>query len=623
MSSFFCMPFSCNRQIDSFDRRQCNLQTVPHDVERYARWLEELLLDCNHIKELPKCIFRCTRLRRLSLRDNDIYRLPPEISHLVSLVELNLGRNDISDIPEELKNCKLLQIVDLSSNPITRLPATITQLPTLTKLMLNDVSLTVLPADIGQLAELRELEVRDNLIRTLPPSLCQLTKLQVLDLGQNELDLLPPNIGNMLALRELYVDNNDLELLPEEITKCRQLDSLDACENRLRQLPDDIGHLEHLTELNVSNNCISDIPHSIGRLKRLVTLKAEKNAINQLTQAIGSCVSLEEIQLTSNNISEIPSSIGNLTRLKFLHMDQNHLTTIPPTIGGCAALTTLTLRENQISELPMDIGKCERMSVLDLCSNRLSYLPFTINVLFKLQALWLSENQSQAMLKLQQERDPRTGVKVLTCYLLPQHGGQAPESERPAAKQAFVGGPKVHFPDMNNTVEEEKNMPLGNFERHGTPHPKPHAAKMKKNTIDGHIIHHDDEQGHPSNIALQPKRSTDNSFVTSPTQSNGAPGTSSTVLPPRSALRLPPVPVQQYVPENHTTTPGDHDSGTATGSAHSSQQQLNNYERSVAFATGTEEEHRQARLKRVNTPHYGKQKAGQRPTNPTEVPSRK
>lgn len=31
--------------------------------------------------------------------------------------------------------------------------------------------------------------------------------------------------------------------------------------------------------------------------------------------------------------------------------------------------------------------------------------------------------------------------------------------------------------------------------RHDTPHPKPQATKFKKNTnIDGHVIHHDDDQ---------------------------------------------------------------------------------------------------------------------------------
>lgn len=68
----------------------------------------------------------------------------------------------------------------------------------------------------------------------------------------------------------------------------------------------------------------------------------------------------------------------------------------------------------------MEIGKLTNLRVLDVCNNRLSYLPFTINVLFNLQALWISENQSQALLKLSQEVEPKTGLKVLTCYLLPQ-----------------------------------------------------------------------------------------------------------------------------------------------------------------------------------------------------------
>lgn len=52
---FKCMPFlACNRQVDSLDKRQCNLEHIPDDVARYARSLEELLLDSNHIKELSK-----------------------------------------------------------------------------------------------------------------------------------------------------------------------------------------------------------------------------------------------------------------------------------------------------------------------------------------------------------------------------------------------------------------------------------------------------------------------------------------------------------------------------------------------------------------------------------------
>ena len=53
---FKCIPIfrGCNRQIDYIDKRHCSLPTVPEDIFRYARTLEELLLDANHIRDLPK-----------------------------------------------------------------------------------------------------------------------------------------------------------------------------------------------------------------------------------------------------------------------------------------------------------------------------------------------------------------------------------------------------------------------------------------------------------------------------------------------------------------------------------------------------------------------------------------
>ncbi|KAK5974554.1 hypothetical protein GCK32_000806 [Trichostrongylus colubriformis] len=577
MPSFFCIPLACNRQIDSLDRRQNNLQAVPHDIDRY-RGLEELLLAMNHIKELPKTLFRLTKLRLLDLSDNDIFCVPPEIASLTNLVELNLSRNDISDLPEQLKECRLLMILDLSSNPITRLPETIAHCVSLTHLGLNDVSLTQLPADIGQLVNLRSLEARDNLIRSLPTSITLLKNLQVVDLGQNELDQLPAEMGCLESLRELYIDSNDLETLPEQITKCRLLEQLDASENRLSTLPEEFGDLSELTDVNLSDNELQTIPNSIGRLKKLTILKLEKNHIHQLTQSIGSCEQLTELFLTHNLLQELPSSIGNLRNLKNLNVDQNKLSAIPTTIGGCTSLTVLSLRENEITEIPMDIGKCERLTVLDLCNNRLSHLPFTINVLFKLQALWLSENQSQAMLKLQVERDPRTGVKVLSCYLLPQLSAH-PQNDRAGHNRAFVGGPKVHFPDQDATVDDEK-LPIGQFERHDTPHPKP--QKLKKSSIDGHVIHHDGQTpNQPVTLALSKKPG--NSIDTSPTT---APQPA-----PRSALKFQSVPPTEYEPEHST-------------SVHEPQILDRGQAKNVAFTSDVPEAPSTCRLKRINTPHF-------------------
>lgn len=53
---FRCIPLfrACNRHVEYIDRRHSNLNNVPDDVFRYARTLEELLLDANQIRDLPK-----------------------------------------------------------------------------------------------------------------------------------------------------------------------------------------------------------------------------------------------------------------------------------------------------------------------------------------------------------------------------------------------------------------------------------------------------------------------------------------------------------------------------------------------------------------------------------------
>lgn len=50
-----CMPlWRCNRHVESVDRRHSSLHTVPEEIYRYSRSLEELLLDSNQLRELPK-----------------------------------------------------------------------------------------------------------------------------------------------------------------------------------------------------------------------------------------------------------------------------------------------------------------------------------------------------------------------------------------------------------------------------------------------------------------------------------------------------------------------------------------------------------------------------------------
>ncbi|TKS87573.1 Protein scribble -like protein [Collichthys lucidus] len=415
-----CIPlWRCNRHVESVDKRHCNLQTVPDEVFRYSRSLEELLLDANQLKDLPKPFFRLLNLRKLGLSDNEIQRLPPEVANFMQLVELDISKNDIPEIPESIKFCRALEIADFSGNPLSRLPDGFTQLRALAHLALNDVSLQTLPNDIGNLANLVVLELRENLLKSLPTSLSFLVKLEQLDLGANELEVLPDTLGALPNLRELWLDRNQLSSLPPELGNLRRLVCLDVSENRLEELPSELNGLLALTDLLLTQNLLEVVPDSIGSLKQLSIFKVDQNRLTHLTDSIGECENLTELVLTENLLQSLPRSLGKLKKLTNLNVDRNRLGSVPKELGGCASLNVLSLRDNRLGKLPAELADATELHVLDVAGNRLQNLPFALTNL-NLKAMWLAENQSQPMLKFQTEDDERTGEKVLTCYLLPQ-----------------------------------------------------------------------------------------------------------------------------------------------------------------------------------------------------------
>ncbi|XP_040978822.1 protein scribble homolog isoform X45 [Aquila chrysaetos chrysaetos] len=485
-----CMPplWRCNRHVEALDRRHCSLQAVPEEIYRYSRSLEELLLDANQLRELPKPFFRLLNLRKLGLSDNEIQRLPPEVANFMQLVELDISRNDIPEIPESIKFCKSLEIADFSGNPLSRLPEGFTQLRSLGHLALNDVSLQSLPNDIGNLANLVTLELRENLLKSLPTSLSFLVKLEQLDLGGNDLEVLPDTLGALPNLRELWLDRNQLSALPPELGNLRRLVCLDVSENKLEQLPNEVSGLVALTDLLLSQNLLEYIPDGIGQLKQLSILKVDQNRLTEVTESIGDCENLSELILTENMLTALPKSLGKLAKLTNLNVDRNRLTSLPAEIGGCANLNVLSLRDNRLALLPPELANTTELHVLDVAGNRLQNLPFALTNL-NLKALWLAENQSQPMLKFQTEDDEKTGEKVLTCYLLPQQPSPSLENllqnsvdeswtdtnlNRVSVIQ-FLDEPKVDD-------EEESGAERRGLQRRATPHPS--ELKVMKKVIE-------------------------------------------------------------------------------------------------------------------------------------------
>uniref|UniRef100_UPI00358F3A4F erbin isoform X2 n=1 Tax=Myxine glutinosa TaxID=7769 RepID=UPI00358F3A4F len=422
--------------VSAIDYSHCCLQQVPKDVFIFERTLHELNLDANQLEELPKALFNCMALRRLTVSDNDISILPLSVSNLDNLCELDVSKNGIQEIPENIKSCKQLRTLDASVNPIIKLPEGLTQLTNLTELYMNDAFLEILPANFGRLTALHVLELRENHLSTLPQSMGALTELERLDIGSNEFREWPTPLEELFSLKELWMDSNQLAVLPEAVGRLEQLTYLDVSKNQLEHLEPGITGCSNLQDLYLSSNILQTLPDNLGSLINLTTFKVDDNQLISLPDTLGQLQALEELDCSSNELSVLPSSIGRLRNIRTLIADENHFVELPPEIGSCQNVTVLSLRCNELQRLPPEMGQMERLMVLNITHNRLSHLPLAFTNLRQLMAIWLSDNQSKSLIPLQTEERPDTGEKVLTNYMFPQQPRRE-ETERKSDSGSF------------------------------------------------------------------------------------------------------------------------------------------------------------------------------------------
>uniref|UniRef100_A0A8C7RTF4 Leucine rich repeat containing 7 n=1 Tax=Oncorhynchus mykiss TaxID=8022 RepID=A0A8C7RTF4_ONCMY len=373
--------------ISVLDYSHCSLQQVPKEIFSFERTLEELYLDANQIEELPKQLFNCQALRKLSIPDNDLSNLPTTIASLVNLRELDISKNGIQEFPDNIKCCKCLSVVEASVNPIAKLP----EVQPMDSLFLGYFLLSSSPALV---------------LDTDVMCVCFVFQPEVLEQIHN--------------LKELWMDNNSLQTIPGCIGKLRHLRYLDLAKNRIESLDTDISGCESLEDLLLSSNMLQHLPDTIGMLKKLTTLKVDDNQLTSLPNTIGSLSLLEEFDCSCNELESLPPTIGYLHNLRTFSADENFLVELPREIGNCKNVTVMSLRSNKLEFLPDEIGQMTKLHVLNLSDNRLKNLPFTFTKLKDLAALWLSDNQSKALIPLQTEAHPETKQRVLTNYMFPQ-----------------------------------------------------------------------------------------------------------------------------------------------------------------------------------------------------------
>ncbi|KAI1240068.1 hypothetical protein IHE44_0011515 [Lamprotornis superbus] len=465
--------------VTTLDYSHCSLEQVPKEIFTFEKTLEELYLDANQIEELPKQLFNCQSLHKLSLPDNDLTTLPASIANLINLRELDVSKNGIQEFPENIKNCKVLTVVEASVNPISKLPDGFSQLLNLTQLYLNDAFLEFLPANFGRLTKLQILELRENQLKILPKTMSRLTLLERLDLGSNEFTEVPEVLEQLSGLKEFWMDGNRLTLIPGFIGTLKQLTYLDVSKNNIEVVEEGISGCESLQDLLLSSNSLQQLPESIGSLKKVTTLKIDENQLIYLPDSIGGLISVEELDCSFNEIETLPSSVGQLSNIRTFAADHNFLTQLPSEIGNWKHVTVLFLHSNKLEFLPEEMGDMQKLKVINLSDNRLKNLPFTFTKLQQLTAMWLSDNQSKPLIPLQKEADPDTQKTVLTNYMFPQQPRTEEvmfisdnESFNPSLwEEQRKQRAQVAFECDEDKDEREAPPREGNLKRYPTPYP--------------------------------------------------------------------------------------------------------------------------------------------------------
>ncbi|KAM8828599.1 erbin isoform 2-T2 [Spinachia spinachia] len=515
--SFFVrlVPCRCLRgeeeAVTSLDYSHCSLETVPKEIFGFEKTLQELYLDANQIEELPKQLFNCQLLHRLTMPDNDVAVLPAAIANLVNLRELDVSKNSIQEFPENIKNCKVLAIVEASVNPITKLPDGFTQLLSLTQLYLNDAFLEFLPASFGRLTKLQILELRENQLKMLPKSMQKLSQLERLDLGSNEFTEVPEVLEQLSGIKELWIDGNRLTFLPGMLGTLKQLVYLDVSKNNLEMVDEQICGCESLQDLLLSNNALTQLPGSIGSLKKLTALKVDENQLMYLPDSVGGLSSLDELDCSFNEIEALPASIGQCVSIRTFAADHNFLSQLPPEMGTWKNATVLFLHSNKLESLPEEMGDMQKLKVINLSNNKLRNLPYSFTKLNQMTAMWLSENQSKPLIPLQKEEDAETGKTMLTNYMFPQQTrteeyipSSDSESFNPALwEEQRKQRAQVAFECDEDKDERETPPREGNLKRYPTPYPDELKNMVKTAQSVAHRLR-EDESGDESGKDAKP-----------------------------------------------------------------------------------------------------------------------
>ncbi len=334
-------------------------ERIKEYVQRGVAALVEIDLTGARLKEVPDWIYNATDLEVLLLDNNQITRLPKELSNLKKLKRIYWRNNQLGDEKIKLPKLDGVEKIDLSGNGLSKLPG-VHRLKNLKELILENNDFNKLPTWRGRrLKKLKELDISSNPLKLDKRWYGLLDHIEILKINKCELQGWDPAFYRMVGLRELQVQVNSIQVIPDGISNLSELSKLSFYKNNLSKIPIELFELNKLEVIDLYYNNLEKIPSQIGELERLKILYLSFNHLFDLPESIGDLSQLEELYIHHNRLSEIPASISQLGKLRVLHFQDNYIPSFPDSIGELNSLIDLDISDTEIKSIPSCLLKLQ------------------------------------------------------------------------------------------------------------------------------------------------------------------------------------------------------------------------------------------------------------------------
>jgi Leucine-rich repeat (LRR) protein len=169
--------------------RDRGLKEIPASVEHVGADAKVLDATNNKISTIPDFLIHLNNLQRLVLSSNLIQDIPGSvlISLAPSLRILLLDSNQIEKLPDEIGSLWRLEKLSIKNNSLSRLNPNLGKCTALQFLTISQNKLGALPSEIGDCQSLEEIDASGNGLGDLTPSLGKLQKLKTLNVDNNSI----------------------------------------------------------------------------------------------------------------------------------------------------------------------------------------------------------------------------------------------------------------------------------------------------------------------------------------------------------------------------------------------------------------------------------------------------